>query len=269
MLHEQGIELESKGFAMGVRVEHPQHLIDQIQYHNKEGRGDYLPAASYNLVAQVENRGVYSFCMCPGGFIVPASTGEKEIVVNGMSPANRNSKFANSGIVVEIRPEDFTEGELSEYKKYGVLAGLKFQEDYERLSFENGEGEKAIAPAQKLADFVRGRKTEFMPTTSYLPGLKISNIHEWMPDFICRRMQEGFKLFDNKMKGFLTNNATIIGVESRTSSPIRIPRDPETLQHIRIKGLYPCGEGAGYAGGITSSAVDGERCAEAIAGVSC
>lgn len=269
MLHDQGIELESKGFAMGVRVEHPQHLIDQIQYHNKEGRGDYLPAAAYNLVAQVENRGVYSFCMCPGGFIVPASTGEKEIVVNGMSPANRNSKFANSGIVVEIRPEDFTEGELSEYKKYGVLAGLKFQEDYERLSFENGVGEKAIAPAQKLADFVRGRKTEFMPTTSYLPGLKISNIHEWMPDFICRRMQEGFKLFDNKMKGFLTNNATIIGVESRTSSPIRIPRDPETLQHIRIKGLYPCGEGAGYAGGITSSAVDGERCAEAIAGVSC
>lgn len=269
MLHDQGIELESKGFAMGVRVEHPQHLIDQIQYHNKEGRGDYLPAAAYNLVAQVENRGVYSFCMCPGGFIVPASTGEKEIVVNGMSPANRNSKFANSGIVVEIRPEDFTEGELSEYKKYGVLAGLKFQEDYERLSFENGVGEKAIAPAQKLADFVRGRKTEFMPTTSYLPGLKISNIHEWMPDFICRRMQEGFKLFDNKMKGFLTNNATIIGVESRTSSPIRIPRDPENLQHIRIKGLYPCGEGAGYAGGITSSAVDGERCAEAIAGVSC
>ena len=259
MLHRQGVTLEAKGFAMGVRVEHPQSLIDMIQYHNGAGRGDYLPAASYNLVTQVEGRGVYSFCMCPGGFIVPASTGLDECVVNGMSPSNRNSKFANSGIVVEIRPED-----LSDYKEYGVMAGLKFQEDFERLSYENGEGDKAIAPAQKLYDFVHGKHSSELPATSYLPGLKSSPLHEWMPEFIRKRLQEGFKAFDQKMHGFLTNQAIIVGVESRTSSPIRIPRDEETLEHIEIKGLYPCGEGAGYAGGITSSAVDGERCAEMI-----
>ncbi len=265
LLAEQGVSLESKGFAMGVRVEHPQMLIDQIQYHRKDGRGDYLPSAAYNLVTQVDGRGVYSFCMCPGGFVVPASTNEKECVVNGMSPSNRNSKYANSGIVVEIRPEDFTEGELSQYKKYGILAGLKFQEDYERLSYENGDGDKAIAPAQRLKDFVHNTLSEDLPKTSYFPGVKSSAIHKWMPPFICKRLQQGFKYFDTKMHGFLTNNAIIIGVESRTSSPLRIPRDPDTLEHIEIKGLYPCGEGAGYAGGITSSAVDGERCAELIA----
>ena len=260
MLHRQGVELESKGFAMGVRVEHQQRLIDQIQYHSKEGRGNYLPAAEYNLVTQIEGRGVYSFCMCPGGFIVPASTGIGEGVVNGMSSSSRNSKFANSGIVVEIRPED-----LTDYQQYGVMAGLKFQEAYEHLSYENGEGEKAIAPAQRLRDFVRGVESTDLPATSYLPGIKISAMHQWMPEFIRTRLQEGFKAFDQKMHGFLTNDAIIIGVESRTSSPIRIPRNEETLEHIRIKGLYPCGEGAGYAGGITSSAVDGERCAEVIA----
>ncbi len=260
MLNRQGVELESKGFAMGVRVEHQQKLIDQIQYHSKEGRGNYLPAAAYNLVTQVEGRGVYSFCMCPGGFIVPASTAEGEGVVNGMSSSLRNSKFSNSGIVVEIRPED-----LTEYQQYGVMAGLKFQEEYERLSYENGEGDKAIAPAQRLRDFVRGVASTDLPATSYLPGIKNSSMHEWMPEFIRKRLQEGFKAFDQKMHGFLTNDAIIIGVESRTSSPIRIPRNEETLEHIRIKGLYPCGEGAGYAGGITSSAVDGERCAEMIA----
>lgn len=260
MLHRQGVELESKGFAMGVRVEHQQRLIDQIQYHSKEGRGNYLPAAEYNLVTQIEGRGVYSFCMCPGGFIVPASTGIGEGVVNGMSSSSRNSKFANSGIVVEIRPED-----LTDYQQYGVMAGLKFQEAYEHLSYENGEGEKAIAPAQRLRDFVRGVESTDLPSTSYLPGIKISAMHQWMPEFIRTRLQEGFKAFDQKMHGFLTNDAIIIGVESRTSSPIRIPRNEETLEHIHIKGLYPCGEGAGYAGGITSSAVDGERCAEVIA----
>ncbi len=259
MLHRQNIELEAKGFAMGVRVEHSQQLIDQIQYHNANGRGKYLPAAAYNLVAQVQGRGVYSFCMCPGGFIVPASTGENEGVVNGMSPSNRNSKFANAGIVVEIHPED-----LPAYEKYEVLAGLKFQEEYERLSYVYGEGKKAIAPAQRLCDFVEGRMSADLPETSYLPGLRNSPMHEWMPKFIRERLQEGFKLFNNKMRGFLTNSAIIIGVESRTSSPLRIPRDPETLEHIRIKGLFPCGEGAGYAGGITSSAIDGERCAESI-----
>lgn len=259
-LYRQGVELESKGFAMGVRVEHQQSLIDKIQYHSKEGRGNYLPAATYNLVTQVNGRGVYSFCMCPGGFIVPASTGLGEGVVNGMSSSLRNSKYANSGIVVEIRPED-----LLDYKQYGVMAGLKFQEEYERLSYENGEGEKAIAPAQRLKDFVFGKASTDLPATSYLPGIKLSAMHEWMPEFIRERMQEGFKAFDQKMHGFLTNDAIIIGVESRTSSPIRIPRNQDSLEHIRIKGLYPCGEGAGYAGGITSSAVDGERCAEMIA----
>ena len=261
-LYKQGVALEAKGFAMGVRVEHPQALIDKIQYHNGEGRGDYLPAAAYNLVTQVEGRGVYSFCMCPGGFVVPASTGRNECVVNGMSPANRGSKFANSGIVVEIRPED-----LTKYERYGALAGLKFQEEYEQLSYENGDGAKAIAPAQKLYDFVHNKPSEQLPASSYLPGLKSSSLHEWIPEFIRKRLQAGFVDFDKKMHGFLTNQAIIIGVESRTSSPIRIPRDKDSLQHIQIKGLYPCGEGAGYAGGITSSAVDGERCAEKIAGL--
>ncbi len=259
MLQKQNIALESKGFAMGVRVEHPQALIDKIQYHAKE-RGEYLPAATYNLVAQTDGRGVYSFCMCPGGFIVPASTFEKETVVNGMSSSSRNSAFANSGVVVEIRPEDLPE----EYTQYGALAGIKFQQYYENLAFVNGGG-KQTAPAQRLYDFVKGRLSVDLPESSYLPGLIASPMHFWMPDFISRRLREGFKDFDRKMKGFLTNDALIIGVESRTSSPVRIPRNPETLQHISVAGLYPCGEGAGYAGGITSSAIDGENCAEKIA----
>lgn len=261
MLGKQEVELEAKGFAMGVRVEHPQRLIDHIQYHINGQRPDCLPAASYSLVTQSKERGVYSFCMCPGGFIVPASTYEGETVVNGMSPSRRNSPFANSGIVVEIRPEDVAS--MQEFSKFGVLAGLKFQQHYEQLSCKNG-GEAAIAPAQRLEDFVKGRLSTSLPKTSYIPGIMSSPIHEWQPRFIRERLQNGFQDFNNKMRGFLTNEAIIVGVESRTSSPIRIPRDPETLEHITIKGLYPCGEGAGYAGGITSSAVDGERCAEKI-----
>lgn len=257
MLHDAGVQLECKGFAMGVRVEHPQALIDSIQYHCKN-RGKYLPAAAYNVVTQVKERGVYSFCMCPGGFIVPASTGEGECVVNGMSPSQRNSPLANAAIVVEIRPKD-----LKEYEKYGALAGLRFQEEYERLSFQNGGG-NAVAPAQRLVDFVNNRPSRDLPKTSYLPGIVPSEMHKWMPKFIRERMQEGFKDFDRKMRGYLTNDAIIVGVESRTSSPVRIPRDPETFQHPQIQGLYPCGEGAGYAGGITSSAMDGINCAEKI-----
>ena len=259
MLQEQNIPLESKGFAMGVRVEHPQVLIDKIQYHAGE-RGEYLPAATYNLVTQVEGRGVYSFCMCPGGFIVPASTFEKETVVNGMSSSNRNSEYANSGIVVEIRPED-----LSEYSQYGALAGMKFQQHFENLAYVNSSGGQT-APAQRLHDFVKGRLSVDLPPSSYLPGLIASPMHFWMPDFISKRLREGFKDFDKKVRGFLTNEALVVGVESRTSSPVRIPRNPETLQHISVSGLYPCGEGAGYAGGITSSAIDGENCAERVAG---
>lgn len=259
MLHNEGIQLECKGFAMGVRVEHKQALIDSIQYHCKN-RGKYLPAAAYNVVTQVNERGVYSFCMCPGGFIVPASTGEGECVVNGMSPSQRNSPHANAAIVVEIRPED-----LKEYEQYGPLAGLRFQENFERLSYENGGG-MAVAPAQRLLDFVNNRSSKDLPETSYLPGIVPSDMHKWMPKFIRERLQGGFKEFDKKMRGYLTNDAVIIGVESRTSSPVRIPRDPETLEHIQIKGLYPCGEGAGYAGGITSSAMDGILCAEKIHG---
>lgn len=262
MLGKQGIELEAKGFAMGVRVEHPQRLIDHLQYHINGQRPDCLPAASYSLVAQCKDRGVYSFCMCPGGFIVPASTFEAETVVNGMSPSRRNSPFANSGIVVEIRPEDVQQ--MEQYRKYGVLAGLRFQQHYEQLSFQNGGGQ-AIAPAQRLADFVKGKCSVSLPKTSYVPGLVSSAIHEWQPNFLRERLQSGFSEFDKKIKGFLTNEAIIVGVESRTSSPLRIPRDPVSLQHISVKGLYPCGEGAGYAGGITSSAVDGEKCAEKIA----
>lgn len=264
MLDTQGIKLEAKGFAMGVRVEHQQTQIDRIQYHLKEkgmaDRGAFLPPASYNQVTQVEGRGVYSFCMCPGGFIVPASTFENECVVNGMSPSKRNSPYANSGIVVEIRPEDINE----DYQKYGAIAGLKFQEQLELTSFQNGGG-RSIAPAQRLQDFVKGKPTNDLPKTSYVPGIIPSALHFWLPQQIGHRLQEGFKYFNNKMSGYVTNDAIVVGVESRTSSPVRIPRDPETLEHVEVKGLYPCGEGAGYAGGITSSAVDGENCADKIA----
>ena len=258
LLDSQKIEIESKTFAMGVRVEHSQHLIDQIQYHNIEGRGDYLPAASYSFVQQVDGRGVYSFCMCPGGVIVPAATGENQQVVNGMSSSRRNTAFANAGMAVEVMEED-----LVDYKKFGALAGLKFQEDLEKLSFEKG-GSNLAAPAQRMSDFVEGVQSLDLPASSYQPGLKSSNLHEWLPKHIGFRLQEGFKAFGKKSKGFLTNDAVILGVESRTSSPVRIPRDNRSLQHVQISGLFPCGEGAGYAGGIVSAAMDGERCADAF-----
>lgn len=257
-LIEQKIEIEAKPFAMGVRVEHPQELIDSIQYHGAQ-QNEFLPAASYSLVHQVNGRGVYSFCMCPGGFIVPAATASGEVVVNGMSPSNRNSRFANSGIVVEIKLED-----LAPYSKFGVLAGLEYQNDLELLAGKYGNS-GVKAPAQRLVDFVAGKNSSSLPICSYHPGLTASAMHEWLPDSISNRLQLGFAEFGKKMRGFLTNEALILGVESRTSSPVRIPRDPETFQHIRVKGLFPSGEGAGYAGGIVSSAVDGERCADGVA----
>jgi uncharacterized FAD-dependent dehydrogenase len=260
LLHTKNIALEAKGFAMGVRVEHPQSLIDRIQYSCKE-RGEYLPAASYNLVTQVDGRGVYSFCMCPGGHIVPASTNKGELVVNGMSASKRNSPYANSGIVVEIRPEDLPDS----YQEFGTLAGLHFQQDVERLAFTNNGGQGQMAPAQRLRDFVQGKLSPDLPECSYLPGIISSPMHFWLPEFIGKRLQEGFKHFDRKMKGFVTNEAVVVGVESRSSSPVRIPRNAETLEHIEIGGLFPCGEGAGYAGGINSSAMDGENCAERVA----
>ncbi len=257
LLHKNNILLESKSFAMGVRIEHPQKLIDQIQYHC-DLRDDYLPAAAYSLVQQVDGRGVYSFCMCPGGFIVPAATADNEVVVNGMSPSRRDSKYANSGMVVEIRTED-----LDQYKEYGVLAGLQFQKEFEQMAFRNG-GMGQVAPAQRMVDFVKGKVSNGLPDTSYQPGIISSPMHMWLPENIGKRLQEGFKVFGKKMNGYLTNDAVIIGVESRTSSPLRIPREKEGLQHPEIKGLYPCGEGAGYAGGIVSAAVDGQRVAEVI-----
>lgn len=260
MLHNQGILLEPKGFAMGVRVEHPQSLIDSIQYHCKE-RGPYLPAASYNLVDQVNDRGVYSFCMCPGGHIVPAASNQNEIVVNGMSASQRNSPYANSGIVVEIRPEDIP----ADFKEYGVLAGLKFQQYVENLAYKNNGGLKQAAPAQRLGDFVKGKLSADLPACSYLPGLISSPLHFWLPDIISSRLREGFKKFDRKMRGYLTNDAVVVGVETRSSAAVRIPRDPETGQHTVIKGLFPAGEGSGYSGGITSSAIDGENAAIFVA----
>ena len=256
LLYNKGITVEAKPFAMGVRVEHPQPLIDSIQYHMPL-RGEYLPAASYSLVQQVDGRGVYSFCMCPGGFIVPAASSPGEVVVNGMSPSERNSKYANSGMAVEIRVED-----LLSYNSHGALGGLVMQSRLEKKAFEQGGGGQA-APAQRLADFVAGKVSSNLPSCSYHPGLTSSPMHEWLPQHIGKRLREGFKAFDGKMRGFLTNEALILGVESRTSSPVRIPRDENTLMHIKLKGLFPCGEGAGYAGGITSSALDGQVCAEA------
>jgi uncharacterized FAD-dependent dehydrogenase len=260
MLHNQGIALEPKGFAMGVRVEHPQAMIDAIQYHSKD-RDPYLPAASYNLVDQVNERGVYSFCMCPGGHIVPAGSGTNEIVVNGMSASQRNSPFANSGIVVEIRPEDIP----AEFQEYGVLAGLKFQQYVENLAYKNNGGLGQVAPAQRLYDFVKGRLSADLPECSYLPGLISSPMHFWLPENISSRLREAFKKFDRKMRGYLTNDAVVVGVESRSSSAVRVPRDTETGQHPVVKGLFPAGEGSGYSGGITSSAVDGENAAIAVA----
>jgi uncharacterized FAD-dependent dehydrogenase len=256
---KRSIRLEIKPFAMGVRAEHPQELIDTIQYHGNK-RGRYLPAASYSLVKQVDGRGVYSFCMCPGGFIVPSATSQEEVVVNGMSPSERNSPFANSGIVVEIRTED-----LANYSRYGEFAGLEFQKELERLAWISG-GKTQRAPAQRLADFVSGKSSSSIPKVSYSPGVTASSLNELLPAMIGNRLIEGFRHFGSVMRGYLTNEAVILGVESRTSSPVRIPRDMVTMEHSGVSGLYPCGEGSGYAGGIVSSAVDGMKAAEAIAG---
>ncbi|MDR2291851.1 MAG: FAD-binding protein [Prevotellaceae bacterium] len=256
LLNRKNIKIEAKNFAAGVRVEHPQPLIDLIQYHSKTAR-QFLPAASYSLTAQAYGRGVYSFCMCPGGYIVPASTANDEIVVNGMSSSRRHTPFANSGIVVEIRIED-----LKDFTKYENLCGLKFQQQTERAAFENGGGGQ-IAPAQRLTDFVNSKYSSTLPASSYLAGLKTSALHEWLPASTVKCLQDAFMIFDKKMHGFLTAEALIAGVETRSSSPVRIPRN-ETMQHVDIEGLFVCGEGAGYAGGITSSAMDGEKCAEMI-----
>ena len=251
-----GIEVEAKGLAVGVRLEHPSELIDRIQYHNKQGRGKYLPAAEYSFVTQVDQRGVYSFCMCPGGFIIPAATGDRQIVVNGMSPSNRGGQWSNSGMVVELRPED-VEGD-------GPLKMMDYQERLEADCWQQGNM-RQTAPAQRMADFVNGKLSYDLPRSSYAPGLISSPLHFWMPDHVSRRLREGFKFFGSKSRGFLTNEAVVIAVETRTSSPVRILRTPDTLMHVRLRGLFPCGEGAGYAGGIVSAGVDGERCADSCA----
>ena len=260
MLKEQCVKIEPKGIAVGVRLEHPQLLIDQIQYHSPEGRGNYLPAAEYSFVTQVDGRGVYSFCMCPGGFIVPAASGPNQLVVNGMSPSNRGTKWANSGMVVEVRPED-----LTHYDANDPLCVMHFQEDLERKCFEAAGGTQC-AGAQRMLDFVQGKDSKDLPRTSYAPGIKPSRLDKWLPRFISNRLRKGFEVFGRYARGFLTNEAIIIGVETRTSSPVRIPRMPIDMRHIEIENLFPCGEGAGYAGGIVSAAIDGERCAEALAG---
>lgn len=258
------IAIEAKGFAVGVRLEHPSTLIDQIQYHNKEGRGAYLPAAEYSFVTQVAGRGVYSFCMCPGGFVVPAASGPEQVVVNGMSPSTRGSRWSNSGMVVEIHPDDISSMNIA--AEAGVdaapeLAVMQFQEQLERSCWQQG-GMKQIAPAQRMHDFVKKKLSYDLPDSSYSAGLVSSPLHFWLPEFISSRLAEGFKVFGRSSYGFLTNEAVMIGVETRTSSPVRILRNPETMQHITLQGLFPCGEGAGYAGGIVSAAIDGEKCAE-------
>lgn len=263
-LADAHIEMEAKGIAVGVRLEHPATLIDQIQYHNKNGRGRYLPAAEYSFVTQVEGRGVYSFCMCPGGFVIPAATGPEQIVVNGMSPANRGTAWSNAGMVVEIRPDDVAQVMPDKTESDNVLAVMKMQETLERLCWQQGN-QRQTAPAQRMADFVNGRLSYDLPRSSYAPGLLSSPLHFWLPSFISHRLQEGFKVFGRHAHGFLTNEAVCIACETRTSSPVRILRQLDTLEHVRIRGLFPCGEGAGYAGGIVSAGVDGERCAEACA----
>ena len=276
------IEIEAKGIAVGVRLEHPAHLIDQIQYHNKNGRGKYLPAAEYSFVTQVDGRGVYSFCMCPGGFVIPAATGPQQLVVNGMSPSNRGTAWSNSGMVVETHPEDVasfvqehqailqSDASLSSSSEEEVLSPdspltmMHFQQIVEKQCWQQGNM-KQTAPAQRMADFVNNRLSYDLPKSSYAPGLISSPLHFWMPSFVSKRLQEGFKTFGKNAHGFLTNEATLIAMETRTSSPVRILRDRDTLQHVRLQGLFPCGEGAGYAGGIVSAGVDGERCAEMCA----
>jgi len=258
LLHREGVRLEAKAFAMGVRIEHPQALIDSIQYHC-ETRGEYLPAAAYSLVSQENGRGVYSFCMCPGGFIVPAMTDAAQSVVNGMSPSGRTSPYANSGLVTEVRPADFEHLRA----EWGELAGLKFQQQFEELARRHG-GDRQIAPAQRVADFVAGCASASLARTSYIPGIVPSRLDRWMPGFIAQGLRQGLATFGRRMRGFVTNEAVVVGVESRTSSPVRIPRDPATLMHPEAAGLFPAGEGAGYAGGIISAALDGERIAEAV-----
>lgn len=274
------VEIEAKGIAVGVRLEHPADLIDRIQYHNRNGRGKYLPAAEYSFVNQVDGRGVYSFCMCPGGFVVPAASGPQQIVVNGMSPSSRGSRWSNSGMVVELRPEDLNDQELKIDNKEltmqhestvhsqssifnAQLNMMFFQEALERLCWQQGNM-KQTAPAQRMTDFTQKKLSYDLPESSYAPGLVSSPLHFWMPSFIANRLSKGFQQFGKYSHGFLTNEAILIGVETRTSAPVRILRDKETLQHIRLKGLFPCGEGAGYAGGIVSAGIDGERCAEAV-----
>ena len=275
------IEIEAKGIAVGVRLEHPSQIIDQIQYHNKNGRGKYLPAAEYSFVTQVDGRGVYSFCMCPGGFVIPAATGPEQLVVNGMSPSNRGTAWSNSGMVVETHPEDVApfvkdhqavleeielrrQEDSSLFTPHASLQMMYFQEILEKQCWQQGNM-KQTAPSQRMADFVNNRLSYDLPKSSYAPGLVSSPLHFWMPSFVSKRPQEGFKTFGKNAHGFLTNEAILIATETRTSSPVRIVRDRETLQHVRIQGLFPCGEGAGYAGGIVSAGVDGERCAEMCA----
>lgn len=287
-LYAHGVQLETKGIAIGVRLEHPSMLIDQIQYHNKNGRGKYLPAAEYSFVQQVDGRGVYSFCMCPGGFVVPAASGSHQLVVNGMSPSNRGTKWSNSGMVVETRPEDlllpemqlqaepFPESNESLTEELilrdgkqpegtiHTLAMMRFQEKLEQICWQQGNM-RQTAPSQRMVDFTRKKLSYDLPATSYSPGLVSSPLHFWMPSFLSERLSKGFQLFGKSSRGFLTNEAVMIAVETRTSSPVRIVRDKDTLQHLTVEGLFPCGEGAGYAGGIVSAGIDGERCAEAVA----
>lgn len=287
-LYAHGVQLETKGIAIGVRLEHPSMLIDQIQYHNKNGRGKYLPAAEYSFVQQVDGRGVYSFCMCPGGFVVPAASGPHQLVVNGMSPSNRGTKWSNSGMVVETRPEDlllpemqlqaepFPESNESLTEELilrdgkqpegtiHTLAMMRFQKKLEQICWQQGNM-RQTAPSQRMVDFTRKKLSYDLPATSYSPGLVSSPLHFWMPSFLSERLSKGFQLFGKSSRGFLTNEAVMIAVETRTSSPVRIVRDKDTLQHLTVEGLFPCGEGAGYAGGIVSAGIDGERCAEAVA----
>ena len=287
-LYAHGVQLETKGIAIGVRLEHPSMLIDQIQYHNKNGRGKYLPAAEYSFVQQVDGRGVYSFCMCPGGFVVPAASSPHQLVVNGMSPSNRGTKWSNSGMVVETRPEDlllpemqlqaepFPESNESLTEELilrdgkqpegtiHTLAMMRFQEKLEQICWQQGNM-RQTAPSQRMVDFTRKKLSYDLPATSYSPGLVSSPLHFWMPSFLSERLSKGFQLFGKSSRGFLTNEAVMIAVETRTSSPVRIVRDKDTLQHLTMEGLFPCGEGAGYAGGIVSAGIDGERCAEAVA----
>ncbi|MHA4812348.1 NAD(P)/FAD-dependent oxidoreductase [Flavitalea flava] len=257
LLHRKEIEISAKPFALGVRIEHPQQLIDSLQYHCPV-RGNDLPPASYSLVEQIDRKGVFSFCMCPGGIIAPASTADGELVVNGWSPSKRNNPYANSGIVVSVE-----ENEMKAFSEHGPLAALYFQQSVEQKAFQLGGG-KFVAPAQRMADFVAKKISSSLPSCSYLPGLQSAPLGEVLPPFVYHALRQGFTAFGKKMKGYFTNEAVIVATESRTSSPVRIPRDPITLQHPQIKNLYPCGEGAGYAGGIVSAAMDGERVVDAL-----